>query len=44
MFTWKSKREGTRISSIFAAKDKHATAKSCIGQPLVSYFTEIKAD
>lgn len=31
--TCKSNREGTRGSSILAAKDKQATLKSCIGHP-----------
>jgi len=33
--TWRSNSDGTRGSSIFAAKDKHATDRSCNGHPLV---------
>lgn len=33
--TWRSNREGTRGSSIFAANDKQATDKSCSGHPFV---------
>lgn len=33
IYTWRSNSDGTRGSSIFAAKDKHATDRSCSGHP-----------